>query len=430
MCVRGALGLLTGSRNAADNAQRYRVAECRATESTLLPELLANVPHDDADSLNQYSFPFGTPDLRKAISAYYQRIYDLSVDPETEVTVTLGATEGMSVALRAAIGIGNGVVIMQPFHEMYVNQALVFGIKPLIVSLRHHRDQQMASDAWQLDLCELRRVIETADCPVKGLILNMPHNPTGKVFTEPELRAICDLCLEKNMWILTDEIYEHIIFGGRFHGRPGPHHTLLWSWGGRYRHSVIVANAISKTGSATGWRVGWVLSPPEITEDLRAIHDTMAMQAPTVLQYAAEALLQRPLDFFYRDLPDVYATKYQLVEKTLRDVGFDFASPEGAYYIFASYTRNPALAVLDSTRAAEYLIKNVGVAAVPGDAFVDAKCLPEGQTEQYLRFAFCKSDAVLRTAMQRLRKWKDNGYKPLPRDENGYIGDIHADAKK
>ena len=348
---------------------------------TPLKDLLARL-QNPRDRFNQYSFPFGLPELRRAIAEYTERFYHFRPDPENEITVVLGATEGLSSVLRATCQPGDGVIILQPFHEMYPSQANIFGLRPQYLTLRENQQE----GRWELDRDELKKV---ADHTTRALILNTPHNPTGKVFTREELIFLADFCQQRDLLVITDEIYEHIIYDDHLH-------YCLAAFEGM-RDRTLVVNSISKTGSATGWRVGWVLSPPAYTNRIRSIHDTLVIQAPTPLQKGAERLLR--LDSrFYQDLRKSYVQKRELMVTGLRQAGFQLSPPEGSYYLFANYRQVPSLRHLSPMDAAMALIQKVGVAPVPGDNFYHVG--NEGDT--YLRFAFCRSLETLREGVRRL----------------------------
>jgi aminotransferase len=348
-----------------------------------LKDLLARLQNPQ-DRFNQYSFPFGLPELREAIADYTARFSGFRPDPETEITVVLGATEGVSSVLRAVCRPGDGVVIVQPFHEMYPSQCKVFGLRPEYVTLRETPE----AGRWEIDRTELE---EATGRDVRVLILNTPHNPTGKVFTNDELLFIADLCRRHDLLVITDEIYEHILYGSH------RHHCLVTFEGMHDR--TIVVNSISKTGNATGWRVGWVISPPAYTPRIRGVHDTLVVQAPTPLQKGAERLL-RLGDAFYREIRERYAAKCETLITGLRSVGFRVTPPEGSYYLFTSYRHVPALRDFSPMDAALFLIEKVGVASVPGDNFYAVGNEGDG----YLRFAFCRSLDTLREAVQRLSR--------------------------
>ena len=348
-----------------------------------LKELLTGA-RSRRDQLNQYSFPFGLPELRRAVADYTARLHGRRPDPEDEITVVLGATEGMAAAFCALFEPGDGVVVMQPCHELYPSQAAIFGLRPRFVTLREDR----AAGAWRLDRDEVRAA--AAHPSVKAFVVNTPQNPTGKVLTRDELSFIAELCRTRDLLAITDEIYEHITFDGR-------RHLFLAGFEGMAERTVVV-NSISKTGRATGWRIGWVLTPPRYTRRLRAVHDNLVVQAPTPLQRGATALLEQGPGFF-RGIAGDYRRKRDLLVAGLRAAGFGVTPPEGAYYLFAEYRTVPALADLSPTDAAMHLVTKVGVATVPGDNFYATG----DDGSRYLRFAFCRSTKTLEAAVERLR---------------------------
>lgn len=336
-----------------------------------------------SDTLNQYSFPFGLPELRVAIAEYTQRFSGFRPDPETEITVALGSTEGLSSVLLATCRPGDGVIILQPFHEMFPSQAQIFQLQPRYVTLRENVERKI----WMLDPEELLQA--AAQPHVRTMILNTPHNPTGKVFSRPELELIARVCQQRDLILISDEIYEHILYSQHRHLCPAVLEGM--------RDRTIVINSISKTGQATGWRVGWIISPSRYTPQIRAIHDNLVIQAPTPLQKAAvRLLLAKPA--LFQTLRSNYDRKRKLLEKTLHNLGFRFTSPQGSYYLFANYRSVPALCDLSPTDAALYLLREIGVACVPGDNFYRQG----DQGRNYLRFAFCRSLSTLHDAVRRL----------------------------
>ena len=348
-----------------------------------LKELLAGV-RNPRDQLNQYSFPFGIPELRNAIADYTQAFYGHRPDPDEQITVVLGASEGMAVAFRSLLEPGDGVVVMQPYHELYPSQAAIFGLVPRFVTLREDRD----TGTWRLDRDEVRRV--TADPSVRAFVVNTPHNPTGKVLDDDELSFIAEMCRTYDLFAITDEIYEHITFDGH-------RHSYLAGFDGMAERTLVV-NSISKTGRSTGWRIGWVITPPERTRRLRAVHDNLVVQAPTPLQKGAVRLLRQDREFF-DGIAESYRRKRDLLLGGLREVGFAASPPEGAYYLFADYRNVAALASMSPTDAAMHLIREVGVATVPGDNFYATG----NEGDRYLRFAFCRSIETIEAGLERLR---------------------------
>ena len=346
-------------------------------------ELLADV-RNPRDQLNQYSFPFGLPELRHAIADYTDAFYGHRPNPEEQITVVLGASEGMAVAFRSLLDPGDGVVVMQPYHELYPSQAAIFGLVPKFVTLREDRN----AGTWRLDHDEVRSAV--SDPSVRAFVVNTPHNPTGKVLNDDELSFIAEMCRTYDLFAITDEIYEHIAFDGY-------RHSYLAGFEGMAERTLVV-NSISKTGRSTGWRIGWVITPLERTRRLRAVHDNLVVQAPTPLQKGAVSLLRQNRAFF-DGIAEGYRRKRDLLMNGLREVGFRASPPEGAYYLFADYRSVPALAKMSPTDAAMHLIKEVGVATVPGDNFYATG----NEGDRYLRFAFCRSTETIEAGLERLR---------------------------
>ena len=348
-----------------------------------LKQLLAGL-QGRRDQYNQYSQPFGLPELRSAISAYTSRFYGFEPDPDARITVTLGATEGLASVMRAVCSPGDEIVIFQPFHEMYPSQAELFGLKSRYVTLREDPDRQ----TWAMDRDEVDAACRQG---ARALVLNTPHNPTGKVFQRDDLEFLATLCQERDLFVFSDEIYEHIVYDGQQHVSI----ATLPDMSDR----TFVINSVSKTGRATGWRVGWVISPEAFTEKVRAVHDTLVIQAPTALQKGTARLLDQPENVF-RSMWKEYDGKRTLLVNGLRRVGFEVAWPEGSYYLFANYRAVPGIEDKRPMDAAMFLITQIGVASVPGDVFY--RVGSEG--DDYLRFAFCRSMESLEESVRRLER--------------------------
>jgi|TARA_B100000686_G_scaffold61881_2_gene66449 aspartate/methionine/tyrosine aminotransferase len=374
------VALLGGNRDQVD-----RINETKPNDfddpSALLQEQLVQL-QGSYDEFNQYSYPFGIPELRNAIASYTHRWTGRQVNPESEITVALGSTEGLASVLAALGTPGDGIVIFEPFHEMYPSQAELFGLTPRPVTLRENK----AHSRWGFDPDELRQTAKKA----RFLILNSPHNPTGMVFGAAELEIIAEIALAYDLIVIADEIYEHIIFDGI--------RNLSISTLPSMTERTIILNSISKTANATGWRVGWIISPERFTERIRAVHDTLVIQAPTPLQQATVCLLSEP-DSYFLTLGSHFARKRKLLTQALSSVGFRFVLPQGAYYLFTNFTNVSALQTLCPMDAAMHLIEQIGVATVPGDNFY-AK---SNDGDQYLRFAFCRNLETLTAATERLQ---------------------------
>ncbi|EED93229.1 aminotransferase [Thalassiosira pseudonana CCMP1335] len=340
------------------------------------------------DVINQYSPPMGRPDARRAVSAYYQRLYGYTVS-EDDITLTLGATEAVATALRTIGQPRNKVVIFEPFHELYPSQCGIFYLDPVFVTLRPSDD----GSTWSYDEAELKDALKGAT----ALILNTPHNPTGKVFQQNELKNIVDLCIQTDVYIITDEIYEHMCYPDS-NGKQR-NHTLIPHAFPEARDRVLVCNSLGKSASATGWRLGWCLHPPHLSDTYRGVHDQMVAMAPHPMQYASLAYLNLPDEYFTQQLPVRYKDRVAMLARTIQEVGFGVIMPEGSYYLFVDYRGVKELQGKTPMDAAMYLMKEVGVACVPGDNFYGKST----DGNHYLRFAACRSISDLRNAIERLK---------------------------
>jgi aminotransferase len=330
-----------------------------------------------ADDFNQYSITWGAKPLRDAIAAKYRRTYGLEVDPETEITVCCGATEGMIASLMAVIEPGDEVVVFEPFYENYGPDTQLCGAVPRLVSL-HPPD-------WTFDPDELRRAFTPR---TKAIILNSPNNPTGKVFTREELGIIAELCREFDALAITDEIYEHILYDGA-------EHVPIMTLPGMRSRSVLV-NSMSKTYSVTGWRVGWVLAAPALSDGIRKVHDFLTVGAAAPLQQAGALALSFGEEY-YRRLAAEYCARRDLILRMLEQAGFRCYAPRGAYYVMTDASGFGFASDLTFVR---HLIENVGVAAVPGSSFY---AHPAAGAQQ-VRFCFCKKYETLEMARAKLMK--------------------------
>ena len=342
------------------------------------PEVLKRAASDAiAADINQYSITWGAKPFRDAIAAKYRATYGMDIDPEREITVCCGATEGMIASLLAVMDPGDEIVLFEPFYENYNPDAQLCGATARYVSL-HAPD-------WRFDPDELRRAFTAR---TKAIILNTPNNPTGKVFTRAELEYIAELCREFDTLAITDEIYEHITYDGAVH-------IPIMSLPGMRERSVLV-NSMSKTYSVTGWRVGWVLAPPDLTDSIRKVHDFLTVGAAAPLQQAGVVALRLGSDY-YSQLAAEYVTRRDHIVESLQRAGLRPFSPRGAYYVIADISASHFSKDVDFVRN---LVRNIGVAAVPGSSFYSQS----GKGSQYVRFCFCKKYETLDRARQQLEK--------------------------
>ncbi len=324
--------------------------------------------------INQYAVTWGTPVLRQAIAEKYRRWYHMEVDPDRDVTVTCGATEAMASVFMALMDPGDEVIVLEPFYENYGPDAILAGATPVFVPMERPN--------WTIDMDRLRQAFSSR---TKAIILNTPHNPTGRVFTREEMTAIADLCIEHDVWAITDAPYEHMVYSG--------HHHEMATWPGM-RERTITISSLSKTWSATGWRIGWIIAPPAQTGPIRKVHDFLTVGAPAPLQTAAAVGFAFDADY-YNHFTAMYKQKRDYMCGVLREAGFTFATPEGAYYIFADFSE---LSNLDDVTFAKWMTQEIGVATVPGSSFFSRK--EDGR--QFTRFAFCKKQETLEFAAARL----------------------------
>jgi aminotransferase len=332
-----------------------------------------------AADINQYAITWGAKSLRSAIAEKFSRTNGISIDPEREITVCCGSTEAMMSAMMAIINPGDEVVVFEPFYENYGPDAILSGARPRFVKLH--------PPGWRFDPQELAAAFGPK---TKAIILNTPNNPTGKVFDRAELEHIRDLCVRWNAFTITDEIYEHMLYDG------AKHISMATLDGMRDR--TITINALSKTYSVTGWRVGWAIAPPEATLSIRKVHDFLTVGAAAPLQEAGAAALNFPQDY-YDTLAREYTVRRDRLLGILTDAGFRCFKPRGAYYIMTDIS---AFGFPDDVAFAKYLVKEIGVATVPGSSFYRNPA--DGKT--HLRFTFCKTEKTFQAAAERLAKLK------------------------
>jgi aspartate/methionine/tyrosine aminotransferase len=331
------------------------------------------------DGFNQYATTWGAPQLRKAIARKQSIAWDREVDPERQVTVSCGATEAMIAAMLAAVDPGDEVVIFEPFYENYGPDCIISGAVPRYVAL-HAPD-------WSFDPDELRRAFGSR---TRAIVVNTPHNPTGKVFSRPELELIAELCIEHGAIAITDEIYEHLVYRGE--------HVSIATLQDMADRTITISGA-SKTFSVTGWRVGWLIAPALLTAGIRKVHDFLTVGAAHPLQIAVASALELPPSFYVELLGD-YRERRDTIVTGLQECGFEAAAPAGAYYVMAGIG---ALGFGDDTAMARRLIETVAVATVPGSSFFHNPRQGQG----HLRFSFPKRIETIERGVQALRALRD-----------------------
>jgi aminotransferase len=329
---------------------------------------------------HQYAITWGAPDFRRALAEKQTRFMGIDIDPDSHLIATCGGTEAMMVALMTVCDPGDRIVIFSPFYENYGADAILSGAIPIYVPL-HPPDFQFDRDA-------LRRAF--AQKP-KAIVICNPSNPAGKVFTREELLFIGELATEADAFIITDEVYEHIVYE--------PHrHVYTAALPGLFERTIMVGS-LSKTYAITGWRLGFVLSTPAIIAQARKVHDFLTVGAPHPLQEAAVTALRFPPSY-YEKLTASYARRRDLFLGYLRDAGLEFTIPQGAYYVLVDIS---AFKYESDTAFAHWLAREIGVAAVPGSSFFAEP------TNHLIRFHFAKREETLREAGERLLSMKEKG---------------------
>lgn len=334
---------------------------------------------------NQYAITWGVKSFRDAIAKKTMWFLGIDLDPEAEITVTCGSTEGMIAAMMATVDPTEEVIVFEPFYENYSPDAILSDATPRHVPLYR------TDNGFVFDREELRSAFNEK---TKAIIICNPNNPTGKVFTRDELEFIADLCKEYDALAFTDEIYEHIIYDAAEDTDPFEHLCMANIAGMRER--TVVVNSLSKTYSVTGWRVGYCIAPPDITSAIRKVHDFLTVGAANPLQHAGAYALGLPPSY-YDELQTGYQKKRDMIVPVLQDAGFRCDSPEGAYYVMSDISDFGFANDIDFTK---HLIREIGVAVVPGSSFYHDAAMGS----QMVRFCFCKKDETLEAAAERLSK--------------------------
>ena len=343
-----------------------------------LKEAAAKAIHDGH---NQYSPTWGHASLREKLAEMYTERLGWEVNPAEHVTVACGVTEAMNAALLALLNPGDEVLIIEPAHENYIPSAIFAGAKAVALALEPPN--------YRLDAEKLDRAVTPR---TRALILNTPHNPTGRVFDDQEIAGVTDVVLKHDLVLITDEIYDRILYDGRQHSFPGSLEPL--------RERTITISGLSKTFAITGWRLGFVVAPTHLSAAVRPVHDFLTVCAPTPLQIAAVSALNFPQAYFDQLVADYHQRRATMMG-ILQEIGFDAPMPEGSYYTLAEYSQVPIpQANLDSTSFAIWMVEQVGIATVPGSVFYSQP----GLGDSSVRFAFPKKLETLHAAGERMRQ--------------------------
>ncbi|HEV2139987.1 MAG TPA: aminotransferase class I/II-fold pyridoxal phosphate-dependent enzyme [Candidatus Dormibacteraeota bacterium] len=327
------------------------------------------------DGYNQYATTWGAPQLRRAIALKQSAAWGREVDPEKEITVSCGATEAMIAAMLAAVDPGDEVIVFEPFYENYGPDCLLSGAVPRYVALR--------PPDWSIDLDELRAAFNDK---TRAIVINTPHNPTGKVYSRAELEAVAQMCVEHDAIAITDEIYEHLVYRGR--------HVSMATLPGMAERTITISGA-SKTYSVTGWRVGWLIAPAALSAGIRKVHDFLTVGAAHPLQIAVAEALAFPASFYVELLGD-YQERRDALVGGLEECGFEVTAPDGAYYLMAGIA---GFGARDDVAFAHRLIEEVAVATVPASSFYHDPALGRG----HIRFSFPKKIETIERGLAALR---------------------------
>ena len=346
------------------------------------PEVLAAAVTAVNSALNQYAPGIGMPAVRQAIASHAARFYGQKLNPETEVLVTAGATEGVFAAILGLTDPGDEVIVFEPVYDTYVPNLVMAGVTPRYVPLR--------GEKWSFDPDDLARAFNRR---TRAIIVNTPHNPTGKVYSREELRVIADLCQKHNVIAITDEVYEHILYDDATH-------TRLATLPGMEDRTLTIST-LGKTFSVTGWKIGWAIGPAALVNAANQAHQFITYAVASPLQAAAATALNLPLSFFER-LRASYQTRRDRMVDVLQKVGFKVFKPSGSYFVMIDWRGVAPAHVKDDFQFARWLTAEVGVACIPASPFYQESDKPLGK--HFARFAVCKKDETLAAAVERLSR--------------------------
>jgi len=329
-------------------------------------------------SIHQYAVTWGAPNFREALARKQSRFMGIPIDPETQIVVTCGSTEAMMAAMMTVCNPGDKVVVFSPFYENYAADAILSGAQPIYVSLK--------PPEFNFDVNELEEAFKQRP---KALILCNPSNPTGKVFTLEELQIIAEFAEKYDTFVITDEVYEHIVYE--------PYkHIYFASLPGMFERTIS-CSSLSKTYSITGWRLGYLIAPANIIDGARKVHDFLTVGAAAPLQEAAVTALNFG-DEYYRNLRDVYTQKRDFFIKGLDRLGLKYTVPQGAYYVMVDISE---FGSKNDLEFCEWMAREVGVAAVPGSSFF------REEINHLIRFHFAKKEETLDEALKRLENLRE-----------------------
>ncbi len=346
------------------------------------PEVLRSAVEAVNAALNQYAPGIGLPMARAAVADHAQRFYGQRLDPESEVLITAGATEAMFAAILGLSDPDDEIIVFAPTYDSYVPNMRMAGVRPRYVYLDPPH--------WTFDPAAL----EAAFTPkTRAIIVNTPHNPTGKIYSPEELRLIAELCQRHDVTAITDEVYEHILYDDQ-------RHTRLATLPGMADRTLTISS-LGKTFSVTGWKIGWALGAAPLVTAVNRAHQFITYSVATPLQAAGAEALRLP-DAYYQGVQQDYQRRRDYLLGTLREAGFEAPTPQGGYFIIADWRGAAPSSVQDDVAFAQWLIREVGVACIPPSAFYEPS--EKHRVAHLARFAVCKKDETLQAAAARLAK--------------------------
>lgn len=360
----------------------------------------------DVPMFNQYSPTRGRPSLKKALADSYSPYFNRQLDPETEIVITAGANEGMYSAFTAFLNPGDEVIVFEPFFDQYISNIQLPGGKVVYVPLHPPKDNDTRTSPaseWAIDFAELEASITDK---TKMIVLNSPHNPTGKVMSKEELEKIGELCVKHNIVILSDEVYDRLYYNG---------FTRIAALSEELSRLTLTVGSAGKTFAATGWRVGWLIGHPEMIRYVAAAHTRICFTVNSPMQEAvASALTQAQTNEYYNQQVEKFQHKYSLFNVVWEELGLPYTVPEGGYFVLVNFSKVQIPEDYEfpeelhqrakDFRVAYWLIKEIGVVAIPPTEFYTQK--NAHLAENFLRFAVCKDDSMLEEAVKRLRGLK------------------------
>ena len=346
------------------------------------PDVLAAAVTAVNSALNRYAPGIGMAPVRQAIAQHAQRFYNQQLNPDTDVLVTSGATEAMFAAILGLTDPGDEVIVFEPVYDTYVPNLIMAGVAPRYVPLR--------GDDWSFDADELAKAFNSR---TKAIVINTPHNPTGKVFSRDELRTIAELCQKHNVVAITDEVYEHILYDDTSHVR-------LATLPGMAERTLTISS-LGKTFSVTGWKIGWAMGPAALVYAVNQAHQFITYAVASPLQAAAAAALNMPFAFF-ENLQTTYQARRDRMLEVLRRAGFKVFKPQGSYFIMIDWRGVAPSKVQGDMQFARWLIEEIGVACIPASPFYQQADKHLGR--YFARFAVCKKDETLNAAAERFAR--------------------------